>query len=571
MSAKLVIVTAADERFRRCLYQFLRDIERRQIHRGQRILAYDLGLAPATLAWLRRRFSWCEFRRFPFEAHPPHVAVKESFAWKPLILAELMCEEPGLLLWLDSASLFHTRDLAPVWERLAADGVYTLRGQSSIAERCDPQVLDALAVPAQTRRQRERVAGAAGFDARMPDVRALLAEWARLAGIADYIMPRRTAMFQHKSDQSLLNILLHRFAGRGAIRLGEEDIDISAARPVAWMSSRNIVGPDVPRWADPFVRLYYRVYKLADQASWRWRNWRDTRLHGFLRRLKEHFSVLLRDEGGRVWRLPAPDWCYYADPFLVRHRGQIALLVERFDYRICRGDLCAITLDGNLRPGPAVSIIPRDRHMSFPFVFAHEDELYLVPETGSDRMVEIFRCTRFPDSWEPVAIALNGVDAVDTVIFPHDGLWWLVTSIRPPEGGRYLAIWHAGDFRTGPWRAHPVNERRLYHALPQSSGRNGGAIIRHEGMLLRPAQSSSRFYGEGMQLMRIDCLTPTEYRESVFEGDHPTVRIVTDFSPHHLSLAGGLAAFDIRDRARGWEGLRPFPLPRRPAVGLILP
>jgi hypothetical protein len=571
VSEKPVIVTAADEPFWRCLHQLLRDIERRRFQLGHTILAYALGLAPQTRARLARRFPWCRFPRFRFEDYPPHVAVKESsYAWKPLILAELAAAGGAPILWLDSASLFRTHDLGFLWDIIRREGIYVTRGQTPLRQRCDPLTLQALNVPASIRRRPEIAAGVIGFDPSNPQIRGLVEVWARHARIPGHIMPRQPRFSWHKPEQALLSILFYRDMEAGRLRPAKDEIDISSGRPLSWLSSRNKVGPQVPLWADPFIRFYYRSYKAVDQALWRWRNWRDTRLHGFLRRRKEHFSVLLRDGDGSVWRLEAPEGYYYADPFLAWHQGRAALLVERFDYRACRGDLCAIALDEKLRPGPPIPIIPRARHMSFPFVFTHEGALYLVPETCADQAVEIFRCTAFPEKWEPVALALEGVDAADTVIFAQGGLWWLMTSVRPPEGaGRHLAIWHAADFRTGPWQPHPVNKERLYRDLPFSSGRNGGAILHHDGKLLRVMQSSSRFYGEGLALMEIERLTTSEYRERPFAGDHPALKLIADFSPHHLSMMGDLAAFDIRDRARDWEGFRPFALKRRPRVGLI--
>jgi hypothetical protein len=558
VSAKPLIVTAADQRYWRCLYQFLRDIERHDLQQGHVILAYDLGLAPATRDSLARRFPWVGFRVFRFENHPPHVAMAESsYAWKPLLLTQLVAAETAPILWLDSATLFRTKDLGFLWDIIRREGVYVAHGQTPLRERCDPLTLQALDVPASIRRRPEIAAGVIGLDAAKENIRALVAEWAHHARTEAHIMPRRPRFSWHKPEQALLSILLYREEEAGRLRLGHDEIDVSSGRPLTWMSSRNKVGEEAPLWADPFVRLYHRGYKILDQALWRWRNWRDTRLHGAHRRLKEHFSVLLRDREGRVQRIAAPDGCYYADPFLVTHQNRTALLLERFDYRSCRGDLCAVPLDGDLRPGAPMPILPRARHMSFPYVFAHEDTLYLVPETCGDRTVEIFRCASFPDVWEPVATALDGIDAADTVIFFQDGLWWLVTSVRPTEGGRYLAIWHAEDFRTGPWRPHPVNEQRLYQHLPFSSGRNGGAMLQ-DGLLLRPMHSNTRFYGEGLALMQVECLTTSEYREKPFTGSHPAAAILADFSPHHLSMAGGLAVFDIRDRARGWGGLRPF-------------
>lgn len=556
-----IIATGANQRYWHCLHQFLGNVEKKGLHRAHRFVAFDLGLEAPALARLKRRYPWCEFRAFAFADYPPHVAQVRGFAFKPLIIELLMEEARGPVFWFDSATLFHVRDLSFLTGLVRRNGLHVLRGQTALGRRCDPLVLERLAVPYFIRRKPELAAGAIGFDAGAPAIRALVLEWAAHAKIQDHINPQPRHP-NHRFDQALLTFLVYREEAKGTLRLTGEEIDISSRAPVRWMTSRNFIGPGVPLWAGRFVRLRHAVYKWADQALWRLQHWRDTRLHGLHRRLKEHFSVLLRDEAGRTWRLRPPPGCYLADPFLVRHQDRRALLVERFDYRSNKGELCAVALDEKLRPGPLLPILPGRGHASFPFTFHHEGRLYLVPETSAERSVEIHACAEFPVAWRLARIVLEDIDAVDSVIFPRDGLWWLVTAVRD-EGGRHLQIHFTADPLREEWRAHPVNRERLWQGAPCSSGRNAGAVIETDGLLLRPAQVSRRFYGEGMGLMRIDTLTPTDYRESPHEGPRLLAELIADWSPHHLCLEGGTAAFDIRDRARSDAGW-PFLLKRRP-------
>ncbi|MBV9550939.1 MAG: hypothetical protein JO256_14820 [Alphaproteobacteria bacterium] len=216
-----------------------------------------------------------------------------------------------------------------------------------------------------------------------------------------------------------------------------------------------------------------------------------------------------------------------------------------------------------MRPGPLQSILPSRAHASFPFVFRHQGKLFLVPETSTDCTVEIHVCEEFPTRWRLERVVLQGIDAADSIIFLKDGRWWLISAIRSREG-RHLEIFFADDPLHGRWQAHPVNQTRLYQRVPFTSGRNAGPVIEHQGLLLRAAQRSRRYYGEGMQLMRIEMLTPTDYRERLYDGPHPLRGMIADWSPHHLSLADGFAAFDIRDRARDLQGLRSMPIVRRP-------
>jgi hypothetical protein len=262
--APITILTAADEAYWRCLWQFFRSARRMGIHRHARIVAYDLGMKAQTLARMQRRFPQVEFRRFDFSRYPPHVALAtRTYAWKPMVVAEAMEEFGGKLLWLDSASLFQTHDLSHVLAVLDSDGVYALKGQSALALRCNAFTLDALGVPQEDLTRPERVATVIGFDTARPAVRDLVAEWKAHALVPERIAPRTKG---HNPEQALLSILLFEYSREGRIRLGEEEIDISSPAPARWITTRNKVGPGVPLWADPAIRLYYFFYKTLDQA-----------------------------------------------------------------------------------------------------------------------------------------------------------------------------------------------------------------------------------------------------------------------------------------------------------------
>ncbi|MDE2462627.1 MAG: DUF1647 domain-containing protein, partial [Alphaproteobacteria bacterium] len=512
-----IIVTAADRRFWRSLYQFLRSSERNEIEKQNRFLCYDLGLGERARSLIEKRFPWCQFRDFDFDRYPPHVALnRKSYAWKPIVLHDVCAGFEGLVLWFDCATLLRTRSLAGIWDIVEHNGVYALAGQSTIAEHCDPLVLEALNVPFEIGRRREIVSGVLGFNTSMPGIRRIVAAWREHALCEGHIAPRPIPSTRYKNEQDLLSILLYRSLDAGEIEVPHGEIDISFHAPVRWMTSRNKVAGWIPLWADPLVRAYYGLYKTVDQALWKFDHFRITRLHGYHRSRKEHFSVFVkRTSDGKIVQILAPSKAYYADPFLLLDKQKTWLLVERFSYRSCCGDLCAIELDDSLHAGPPIAILPGRRHCSFPFVFFHNGRHYMVPETSADGTVEIHEAEAFPSRWRLLSLALDDIDAADSVIFEHAGLWWLVTAVRnEAEGsGRFLSIFFSNDFRSGNWQPHPVDAMRLYQGLPYSSGRNAGSVLRRNGRLLRSAQASQRFYGEGLQIMEIEVLTPTEFRE----------------------------------------------------------
>ena len=97
------------------LHQFLESARRCGVDRDHDLLAYDLGLEAAQAEELRRRHPRVEWRRFPFERYPAFLArvrhVTEAspprhalghYAWKPALIADVMEERGGVVLWLDA-------------------------------------------------------------------------------------------------------------------------------------------------------------------------------------------------------------------------------------------------------------------------------------------------------------------------------------------------------------------------------------------------------------------------------------------------------------------------------------
>ena len=319
-SGALRVVTAANEPFWRCLWQFLRGLERVGWDAGVAVIVYDLGLG-ARRAALERRFPRAIFRTFDFTRHPPHVARIGNYAWKPILIAEVVDERAGDVLWLDSATLLR-ESLASVHRRIRLHPVFTLSGQSSLAQHCAPQVLDTLAVPGPVRDRPEQAGGVVGVCGDSPLARTVVAEWRDLALRPDFIEPS-PPFPAHKSDQSLLSIVLHRRVLAGALELSGEEIDLSCPYPARWFTSRNKVVPGMPVWADPLVRAWYWSYKTVDQLLWRAKRFKATRVNGLHRWPKESFQVFVQRDNATPVALPAPRWSYYADPFVVERDGQI--------------------------------------------------------------------------------------------------------------------------------------------------------------------------------------------------------------------------------------------------------
>jgi hypothetical protein len=274
-------------------------------------------------------------------------------------------------------------------------------------------------------------------------------------------------------------------------------------------------------------------------------------IRGLLKIPKEHFTVYFTEaEGQSVHRVRARPFSYYADPFVWHHDGTAWLFVEEFEYLKDRGRLCALQLARTGEAGEPRPILPLDGHASFPFLTELGGYVYMLPETCSQGTVDLFICEKFPDRWRLFRRLMSGIDAADTIIFEHAGYWWLITSVREPgqTPQRHMEIYFTQDPLNGRWTAHPINARRLYGQNSHGYGRNAGPIRRAGSKLLRLMQSNCEYYGQSIQLMQVEQLTPSDFLEEAFVGRDLAQDLVGRFSPHHMSFSNGAVAWDVRDR-----------------------
>ena len=551
-----LILTGADSKFFRSLWQFLLSANRTGVSQSCRWRIYDLGMEPRQLRQLQRKFPWCEIVPFDFTAYPPHVALAaESYAWKPIILADNLDGALGPVFWFDSATLFHDNIERPL-EILRSRGIWALKSQEPLDRKCDPRVLERLQVPLEVRHLSEWAAGQVGIDPKNAAAVRLARAWKQHALDPDAIVPPKAAPY-HKQDQSVFNCLLLTAAFRGEIALIEDEIDICSHQPFRGISTRNKVTPGVPRWLDPAVRLQRFSWKRADQLYHRIRHLDTTRIDGLQRWYREHFTVhVLNTATGVSREIASPPYGYYADPFVWTHKGVSALFMEEFEYAEDKGRLVVMPLSKDLEPGPATPLSSppfRGRitsHASYPFIFELGGVPHMIPETHEQRSIDLYVCETWPRRWTLRRRLMYGIEAVDSMVLRHRGLWWLFTSVRGADGRFHLEIHSTLDLLTGSFTPHPQNAGNRYADAPNGTGRNAGYLRESFGSLYRIMQHNPRHYGQGARAMEITELDPKRFREVQTEGIPGLPLLVRELNTHHLSRCGDLIAYDVRDRVR---------------------
>jgi hypothetical protein len=206
---------------------------------------------------------------------------------------------------------------------------------------------------------------------------------------------------------------------------------------------------------------------------------------------------------------------FVADPVLVPHEGGFALFYEAWNTRSDHGDICLSTSPDGVTWSYEGRVLDESCSLSYPTVFEHDGDWYMVPESRELGQLRLYRATNFPRRWVFDRVLLEGARYRDTNVVFHGDHWFLLTVAGY---GRDLLVFVADDPR-GPWRPHPGNpvvQDDLDHA------RGGGSIVPQGGGLLRFTQDVSPYYGNRVRAVRITRLTPSVYRQ-VPLGDEPVL------------------------------------------------
>lgn len=288
--------------------------------------------------------------------------------------------------------------------------------------------------------------------------------------------------------------------------LGFETLKARAARPAPYRGRRAVYGEpgtlEMLRW---FGGTMLRKFRRKSEP--RMLHWQTA--------LRTGASVpSIRPGAGKAdlsgFRfITAPKGHFYADPFLFEKNGRTYLFLEDYSYAETRGDLVVMDVTDEV-PAVADLCLKTGSHLSYPFVFAHEGGIYMIPETMAAGEVALYRAEEFPHRWVKERVLYTG-SIVDTTLWIENGVYYFfATFIFPGTEAVSLHLFTAESL-TGEWRHHP--------ASPISNdvrdARGAGRLFRQDGVLYRPAQDCSGTYGRAIRCFRVDELTPDRYSETL--------------------------------------------------------
>jgi hypothetical protein len=223
---------------------------------------------------------------------------------------------------------------------------------------------------------------------------------------------------------------------------------------------------------------------------------------------------------------------FIADPFLIENGGSIYLFAEYFNSKRGKGEIIVFERQQNIFvfQGTCLSL---PTHLSFPYVFKVNSEIYLLPESQESNQVILFKAKSFPLEWEKHVTLLDNIRIADPLVISRDGGWFLIgcsDKIGSGFNDSEFSIFHSRFLESANWVPSKLNP--IF--VDSTKGRNGG-LLQLDNKIYRVSQEHGfDSYGSGIKINLIKSITLEEYVEII----QPEIKILEKFRikrSHHLS------------------------------------
>jgi len=226
-----------------------------------------------------------------------------------------------------------------------------------------------------------------------------------------------------------------------------------------------------------------------------------------------------------------------ADPFGFQLEDKKYIIFEEYSQISKRGRIAIAEIFNNTLINKKI-ILDNKKHLSYPFIFVENDEIFLICESYKSKNLELYQINKSDLSLQKIREIFSNQEAIDPTIIKFNQKYWLFYSkIEKSEEELHLA--YANSLHDN-FIQHPKNPVKSCKV----SARSGGTPFIVNNEIYRPAQNCQKFYGEKITINKINILNECDFNEEICYEISPPNYPKNIIGIHTISNLGDLTLID---------------------------
>ena len=208
----IVFITAAEKNYFKQLNALINSYYK---HINNKLIVYDIGLDKKQIQYLKDNYQNLIIRKFQFDQYPKFMGKYfdeklGDYAWKPVIVDEVMRQSKSKVVWLDAGNLI-TKKIIFLKIALTANGIVVPASSNTIKDWTHPKTMEYIGINKKYLNKKNFASGLIGFDYNSKNARIISELWSKFSQIQDCISPKGSSRLNHRQDQAVLTLLLYKY------------------------------------------------------------------------------------------------------------------------------------------------------------------------------------------------------------------------------------------------------------------------------------------------------------------------------------------------------------------------
>ena len=242
---------------------------------------------------------------------------------------------------------------------------------------------------------------------------------------------------------------------------------------------------------------------------------------------------------------------YIADPFFIYEDDTYYLFVELKGKD--NADIALFVSVNGMDYEYEGVVLDEDFHVSYPQVFRHKNEIYMLPETNQSGNVLLYKAIDFPTKWEVIDTLISNRRLKDPTILLEKNLMVAVDD-------HMNQFFFESDSLRGEWK-----ESKRFDGRKGNETRPGGRFFKFQNDWYLPLQDRTYGYGSGISIYKLkdsDEALSLKLSEKRFLREVPEVKWFNR-GMHHLDIQQvGNRYYAVYDGDRNLDGEQSFQVTR---------